>query len=328
MGDFPPFFLFFKVLFQFFLEMIEFLVFLPALFLLWLANLSLKDELAKKLTKVTNGILVILWFLVGILAINSGHAQYGVVIITSCVLASVFFVKFFRQAISRLIPINPDNWLHATVIIISMLLFGAGFGVMATSSQAEIIDSASSSGNAALGVTIQDLILIIASFIGVGWLSRKSFKAATLRLGLKRPTVKEIGISIAFVGVLFMVLVSSSVVSRMFVGDDMGILEVEEDPTAAMLGGISIVTAIFFALLAGISEELLFRGAMQPRLGIIFTSIVFVALHIQYPNLFLLAILFIMSCVYGIERKVAGTIPCIITHVTYDMILLLMVATA
>lgn len=53
-------------------------------------------------------------------------------------------------------------------------------------------------------------------------------------------------------------------------------LQRELEPIAKMLSSGSIT---LLALLSGISEELFFRGAMQPALGLLVTSIIFGALH-------------------------------------------------
>lgn len=48
-----------------------------------------------------------------------------------------------------------------------------------------------------------------------------------------------------------------------------------------MIGSLKLSKAemIFISICAGVGEEILFRGAIQPLLGIILTSVVFVAMH-------------------------------------------------
>jgi hypothetical protein len=88
------------------------------------------------------------------------------------------------------------------------------------------------------------------------------------------------------------------------------------------------LTAILFALGAGIGEEILFRGAMQPRFGIILSSIIFAVMHIQYFDIVSMGTLFLISATLGYERKMTNTTAAIITHTLYDLVLLLMVAMA
>jgi len=61
-------------------------------------------------------------------------------------------------------------------------------------------------------------------------------------------------------------------------------LEAELEPIAKALSGTDIALV---ALLSGLSEELFFRGAMQPVLGIWITSIIFGALHTGPKRAFL-----------------------------------------
>ena len=78
---------------------------------------------------------------------------------------------------------------------------------------------------------------------------------------------------------------------------------------------------------AGIGEEILFRGAVQPHLGIVWTSILFVALH-GYLNPFdsrmttygLFMILAI--CLLGWVAVKYGLITAIVAHTVIDVILL------
>lgn len=81
------------------------------------------------------------------------------------------------------------------------------------------------------------------------------------------------------------------------------------------------------SLCAGIGEELLFRGALQPLLGIVPTSILFVAIH-GYLNpsrgrlvlygLFMTVVIAIM----GFITIVWGILPAIIAHTLIDVVLL------
>jgi membrane protease YdiL (CAAX protease family) len=52
---------------------------------------------------------------------------------------------------------------------------------------------------------------------------------------------------------------------------------------------LTVAHAIWFGLIAGIPEETLFRGAMQPGAGLIVTALVFGALHALTPMYFLYA---------------------------------------
>jgi hypothetical protein len=52
---------------------------------------------------------------------------------------------------------------------------------------------------------------------------------------------------------------------------------------------LTVAHAIWFGLIAGIPEETLFRGAMQPVAGLVVTALVFGALHAITPTYFVYA---------------------------------------
>lgn len=84
---------------------------------------------------------------------------------------------------------------------------------------------------------------------------------------------------------------------------------------------------IFISICAGIGEELLFRGAIQPLLGIWITSIFFVLIH-GYLNPFNLPLTYygiymvLVIGVIGLMTEHIGILTAIIAHTLIDIILL------
>ncbi|MDN5212291.1 CPBP family intramembrane metalloprotease [Fulvivirgaceae bacterium BMA12] len=90
---------------------------------------------------------------------------------------------------------------------------------------------------------------------------------------------------------------------------------------------LSVLEIVFISLCAGIGEEIFFRGAIQPYLGVWITSVLFVAMH-GYLNPFNLKI-----SVYGVFMTVViaglgyltihmGLLSAIVAHTFVDIILL------
>jgi membrane protease YdiL (CAAX protease family) len=83
-----------------------------------------------------------------------------------------------------------------------------------------------------------------------------------------------------------------------------------------------------FALAAGFCEELLFRGALQPLLGIWLTSVLFVVVHIRAYRLnkldkrvlFQSVSIFAISVVLGYIAAYAGLITAMIVHAAMDTV--------
>jgi membrane protease YdiL (CAAX protease family) len=82
--------------------------------------------------------------------------------------------------------------------------------------------------------------------------------------------------------------------------------------------------ALMLGISAGLGEEILFRGAIQPRYGLVFTSIVFALLHVQYGFSFTILSIFGVSLILGYLRQRINTSASIITHIVYDVIAVLL----
>ena len=78
---------------------------------------------------------------------------------------------------------------------------------------------------------------------------------------------------------------------------------------------------------AGTGEELLFRGALQPRVGILLASLLWASFHLQYTchglpsasNLYIL----VLGLIFGVLRKRFGLGSAIAAHIAYDSTILL-----
>lgn len=86
--------------------------------------------------------------------------------------------------------------------------------------------------------------------------------------------------------------------------------------------GRGIAANLAVALAAGIDEELLFRGVLLPRLGLVLSSVLFGAFHLQYtchglPSVGDLEIV-VLGFVFGVLRIRGGLIAAILAHAAYD----------
>ena len=87
-------------------------------------------------------------------------------------------------------------------------------------------------------------------------------------------------------------------------------------PLVASIPGI-----LTLGLAAGIGEETLFRGALQPRFGLLFTSLLFAILHSQYGITFSTLAVFIVGLFLGLLRIRFNTTTCVMTHAAYNITL-------
>lgn len=84
---------------------------------------------------------------------------------------------------------------------------------------------------------------------------------------------------------------------------------------------------IQLSLFAGAGEELLFRGAIQPLLGIWFTSVIFVGIHGYFRfdsagHWLFAGLMFGLSVMLGFLYEYTGLISAMSAHAVYDIIML------
>jgi hypothetical protein len=90
----------------------------------------------------------------------------------------------------------------------------------------------------------------------------------------------------------------------------------------------SYLAAPLIGISAGVGEELLFRGALQPRYGVIPTSLLFALLHSQYGFSFITLGTFLLGCIFGLLAKRHGTTHAIAAHALYNTLAVVISALA
>ena len=181
-----------------------------------------------------------------------------------------------------------------------------------------------SSGRPSLArLIINQLPLLAIGILGVGFGVRRNFRETLARLGYGRITVRQLGIVAVFVAVA---LASEFVVEILFRVLQPGLYERfgEIAGTLQSAAGVSLASALLFAAVIGLGaaagEETLFRGAVQPALGIVATSALWASVHVQYGPSILVVYIFVFSLALGILRNRINTTATFIAHAAYNFI--------
>jgi membrane protease YdiL (CAAX protease family) len=82
----------------------------------------------------------------------------------------------------------------------------------------------------------------------------------------------------------------------------------------------SLAGVLFLSLSAATGEEMLFRGALQPRLGLLLVAVLFTAFHDQYGFSFILLGIFILALGLGWLRNSMNLWVGIVAHAWYDFL--------
>lgn len=181
-----------------------------------------------------------------------------------------------------------------------------------------------------LPVSLQQLFsynglgLVMLSFCGVGIFVSRDWKEAFKRLGWEKPKLAHVGIGLGLVVFSFCYDLVWSLVTHAAPGQDMATkLSGYNSGTFASGADLSasIILALATAICAGVGEETLTRGALQPALGIVPAAILHGVLHAQFSHAPILIIqIAIWSIVFGIVRRFTNTTTTIIGHAGFNFV--------
>jgi membrane protease YdiL (CAAX protease family) len=170
-----------------------------------------------------------------------------------------------------------------------------------------------------LELLVQAAFLVAVAYIAVGLPYWRDLRAATERLGIVAPDARTIGIAVAAMFAAFLVAGLAGLASQQF---DPELSQALDDVVDQMTAQVqNPLGAVVLGASAGIGEEAIFRGALQPRFGILIPSLLFAMLHgPQYGfNVALLGLLGV-SIILGLERKYVNTTAAMITHALFNAV--------
>lgn len=187
-------------------------------------------------------------------------------------------------------------------------------------------------------LTTPDLFLLHAIFLAAlaGWYllgftgsGRDPGTAWIRQLGLAtRRLPRELGIGLAagilgwvgVVSVLFLV----AMLLYFLGGED--VLPSAAPEIITWVVGLPIAVRVGLAASAGVVEELFFRGFLQPRVGILLSSVLFVLAHLSYEQPFLLIGVALLSVLFAFLVRWRQNIwAAVVAHAVFDAIQLLIV---
>lgn len=221
----------------------------------------------------------------------------------------------------RLRPGRPISWLALT------LFFHSLAANLAPSTATATVAATVSTPQTTADLIVGGLPFAIIGVSAVGPGVRRNLGGVLQRLGVLplRPTGWLLGVAVG----LLLVPLGDPIVTLLTTHLTPADCQVQQQQVAQSLQGVDRTALEQFgiALSAGISEELLFRGALQPRIGILLSSVLWATFHLQYtchglPSVSNLYIL-LLGLFFGSLRKWSGLLAAIAAHVGYDAAILL-----
>ncbi len=231
---------------------------------------------------------------------------------------SLPLLKPFRKLVSLVTPMDPDS-------TIDMMGLGLILALMSYFGWAITLDTDPDDLTSAVTVASQVInvaFFILVAYVSVGTNIYRSGSEATSRLGIRWPTLPDIVVGVAAVIPAFMLSIVGSLLTLYFQPDlfeDLG--ETMQEMSSGT--SVTLVSVLIFAS-AGLGEEILFRGAIQPRFGIVLTSAFWALVHTQYQFSFVVLGLFLVGLLFGLMRKYVSTTSAIIAHALYNAAVVLL----
>jgi membrane protease YdiL (CAAX protease family) len=153
-----------------------------------------------------------------------------------------------------------------------------------------------------------------------------------VQFGFVAPNVpKEIGIGlllgIGAWGAVLIVALAAGLALYSIGGED----ALPKQPPALIpwIAALPAGVRLLISLSAGVVEETFFRGFLQPRVGILFSTLLFVAAHFSYGQPFMLVGIATLSLIYALLVRWRQNIwPAMAAHALFDAVQLLVVIPA
>lgn len=160
-----------------------------------------------------------------------------------------------------------------------------------------------------------ELGLLALGLAAIGTGVNRTWSEAAERLGWRMPAMWQV----AFAVVLALILGLSNIPLNLLMswampGSQAAIAHI----SGHVFSGVPAWGLPLIAVMAGIGEETAFRGALQPRFGILATAALFALIHIQYGPTFVELWVFVHALIYGLVRRHMNTTTAVMTHAVYD----------
>jgi membrane protease YdiL (CAAX protease family) len=215
-------------------------------------------------------------------------------------------------------PIFLALWLFVTVLLANNLVGILGFEQL---NQVGAFSLGTGGRIPPVAILASQLPFVVLALLGVGAGIRRGPRQTLARLGYGPISLIHVGIVVLFIVAAFAL---SAATDALFSQLQPDLYRQVGEVTQTLFNpkGLNPVPAVLFALLigvgAGLGEESLFRGAVQPVFGIPATSVLFASMHVQYGPSLLLGYIFLLAIGLGLLRRYVNTTASFLAHAGYN----------
>ena len=241
----------------------------------------------------------------------------GIALQAMAVWGAIFSFRSTRHSLEKYLPVNPYSPVQTLALVLAGWLVGfmqlpLAQGVAGLAETAEPVS--------VFLFVLQELFFLVAALLGVGLFTRRTLAQVRERLGWGgiRP-----GWLVTAVGWIFLLLLVQTAAGLLWQALDPAETAVVKALNDILYQNVNSVWGWFvLALAAGLGEESLFRGALQPVFGKWVTAVFFALVHVQYGFLTPATLaLFIIALSLGFIRERYNTTLAIVVHTGYNLAL-------
>lgn len=241
----------------------------------------------------------------------------GLVLLLTAVWGLLVTLPEVRRWFARWMPLDPEAPVHTLALMLSGYLAANGLLPLSQGGLEGLLETAQATSS--LEVAAGELLLLAVALAGVGLFVRRDLYKSADRLGVEKPTLRQIGRGLRWLPVLLALMLVANFFLAQANPDQ---AEVMDELNELLLGNMdSVGDWLLLAVAAGIGEEVLFRGALQPVLGIWSTSLLFAIIHTQYGLSIATVLIFVVGYILGIIRREQNTTVAILLHAAYNFVL-------
>lgn len=171
------------------------------------------------------------------------------------------------------------------------------------------------------GILVNVALLVLPVVFYVSFVHGLGPGATLARLGLTSHGIAK-GTAIGVAAAVGFLVLAGLVVAGLQQVQDLP----DNDRARAIGLGLTLGGALALATGAAFSEEIFFRGFLQPRIGLWGQAIVFALAHLSYVDVTEVVVVFVLALVFGFLRKWTGTLwAAIAGHFAFNLIQLVAV---
>jgi hypothetical protein len=315
------------------------LILTPFILGAWLANYGEQQRSARYLMLALLSLLNLLLLIIGALMFLAGRfltqsavqmppdvpqfnfASVGLPVLVTGFVAFIPLIPFARRLLARVISINADSLVHTTALVYAVYLVGntvASWPIINALAKDEALARQFFGQFGVRDAWLTGLVFAATAVVGVGLYVRRGWREVAERLKIRGLTLRQL----AWAGGALILLLAIEVgISQVWQILDPAGYERVGGLTDAFIGAfLSPLGALTVGFAAGIGEELLFRGALQPRFGLLLTTLLFTFAHAQYSLSPALIGIFVVGLGLGIVRNRANTTASILVHAGFNFL--------